>query len=92
MTVTSRVAVLTELFDQLPYYSGLPLTDIESDPAVTLIIESLVELAHNALDIIVWKLSEELEKLAKVRDVEIFRCQLLLTLSSDDRPYWSTRH
>ena len=30
------------------------------------IIETLVELAKHALDIIVWKLSQELESLAKV--------------------------
>lgn len=38
------------------------------------IIETLVELAKHALDIIVWKLSQELESLAKVSNDLRFSC------------------
>ena len=43
------------------------MSDIEADDAVKMTIKSLVEVAHHAIDIIVWKLSEEIEKLARVR-------------------------
>lgn len=54
---------------QLPYHSGLSLTDIEEDTAVLMILESLIEMSKHALDVIVWKLAEELEKLRKVSSV-----------------------
>ncbi|KAI5118442.1 hypothetical protein M0805_000576 [Coniferiporia weirii] len=60
------LALIKRLTAKLPCYSGLSLTDLEADSAMQNIIETLVELAKQALDIIVWKLSEELERLAKL--------------------------
>ncbi|KAH8118768.1 hypothetical protein DFH11DRAFT_1839273 [Phellopilus nigrolimitatus] len=59
------LALIKRLTSKLPCYSGHSLADLESDSAMLNIIETLVELAKHALDIIVWKLSEELERLAK---------------------------
>ncbi|KAL5507799.1 IRA2 [Sanghuangporus vaninii] len=60
------LALIKRLTAKLPCYSGIALTDLEADRAVQNIIETLVELAKHALDIIVWKLSQELESLAKL--------------------------
>ena len=62
---------------QLPCYSGHTLSDIESDDAVKLMVESLIDLAKQALNIIVWKLSEELEKLAKVCHLDFRPLQIV---------------
>lgn len=35
-----------------------------------MILESLIEMSKHALDVIVWKLAEELEKLRKVSSVQ----------------------
>ena len=54
------------MHEKLPCYSGISLCDLEADHAILNIVETLVEFARHALDIIVWKISEELERLTKV--------------------------
>jgi hypothetical protein len=54
------------IFLQLPCHSGLSLDVLEGDSAINQAVESLVDLAHDSLDIIAWALSELLERLAKV--------------------------
>ena len=67
------------------------MADLESDSATQNIIETLVELAKHALDIIVWKLSQELESLAKVRidhSTRVFPLHLGINLRIHDFSSW----
>ncbi|TDL29911.1 hypothetical protein BD410DRAFT_780416, partial [Rickenella mellea] len=72
------VALIKRLTSKLPCYSGLTLAEIESDDTIELAIQSLAELARHALDKIVWKLSEELEKLARQTDSNGYRAMDVL--------------
>lgn len=52
---------------QLPCNSGVPLDRLESDNATEQAVDALVNLAHEALDMIGFAVGELLEKLTQVR-------------------------
>ena len=52
---------------QLPCNSGISLTELEADEAVQQTVESLIELSKDSLDMISLALTEQIDKLAKVR-------------------------
>ena len=52
---------------QLPCNSGISLLELEADDAVQQTVEALVDLSRDSLDMISLALTEQLERLAKVR-------------------------
>ena len=58
------------VFPQLPCNSGLSLDRVESDQPTQQVIETLVELSRDSLDMIAWALSELLDRLAKVCNLD----------------------
>ena len=56
----------TSFLPQVPCHSGHSLDRVEADPSVRQTIETLVELARESSDMIVWALTELLDRLAKV--------------------------
>jgi len=55
---------------QLPCHSGFSLARVETDLSMRQTIETLVSLSRDSLDMIVWALTELLDRLAKVCDVQ----------------------
>ncbi len=55
---------------QLPCHSGLSLARVETNLSMRQTIETLVELSRDSLDMIVWALTELLDRLAKVCDIQ----------------------
>ncbi|KAF9226729.1 hypothetical protein BS17DRAFT_500836 [Gyrodon lividus] len=92
-------ALINRIKNKLPIHSGLALDLVEADPATQGAVQALVELSHDALDIIAWSLSELLERLAKQIDLtgamttEALQSQLfilkILSISMASR--WSYR-
>jgi neurofibromin 1 len=55
---------------QLPCHSGFSLARVEGDLSMRQTIETLVSLSRDSLDMIVWALTELLDRLAKVCNVQ----------------------
>lgn len=72
------------LYTQLPYYSGLSLTALESDEAILQVILSLTSFVQENLDIIALALCELLDRLAKLAgegtttSLEVLQSQLFV--------------
>ncbi|KAE9388687.1 hypothetical protein BT96DRAFT_1003945 [Gymnopus androsaceus JB14] len=75
---------LAQSFHQLPCNSGVPLDCVESDNATAQAVDALVNLAHEALDMIGFAVGELLEKLTQQQDstgvvsIEVLQSQLFL--------------
>ncbi|KAJ4479043.1 hypothetical protein J3R30DRAFT_2708420 [Lentinula aciculospora] len=76
--------LVNRLKNKLPCNSGEPLVRLESDNATQQAVDALVNLAHEALDMIGFALGELLEKLTQQQDpngvasIEIMQSQLFL--------------
>lgn len=73
----------------MPCNSGTPLDRLEGNEATLEAIDALVNLSHDSLDIIAWSLTEQLERLAKVRQSKLSGAHPHLILTIADRLEWA---
>ncbi|KIJ57137.1 hypothetical protein M422DRAFT_219023 [Sphaerobolus stellatus SS14] len=57
--------LVNKLNSKLPYYSGLRLSEMEDNEAVTQIITALVQLSKRSINVIIWTVCEILDRLSK---------------------------
>jgi hypothetical protein len=66
-TLTSCAKLLTDLYIQLPYHSGRTILQLETDPSLQHVVETLVDAGKERLDRVAWSLTELTHNVFKVR-------------------------